>query len=52
MPVSVLKKRKFYYLVVQRKKITAIGLNSDVFHLIFIVHCLFHYANKYDISAF
>ena len=54
MPVSVLKKRKFYYLVVQRKKITAIGLNSDFFHLILMVHCLFtfHYANKYNNLAF
>ena len=36
------------------KKITAIGLNSDFFHLILKVHCLFTfpYANKYNILAF
>ena len=33
---------------------TAIGLNSDIFLLILMVHCLFtfHYANKYNILAF
>ena len=38
----------------KEKQITAIGLNSDFFHLILMVHCLFtfHYANKYNISAF
>ena len=37
-----------------KKKIRAIGLNSDFFHLISMVHCLFtfHYANKYNIPAF
>ena len=37
-----------------KKKIPAISLNSDFFHLILMVHCLFtfHYANKYNISAF
>ena len=37
-----------------KEKITAIGLNSDFFHLILMVHCLFtfHYANKYNILAF
>ena len=43
------KIRKFYHLVIQKKKITAIGLNFDFFHLILMAHCLFtfHYANKY-----
>ena len=33
---------------------STIGLNSDFFHLILMVHCLltFHYANKYNILAF
>ena len=37
-----------------REKITEIGFNSDFFHLILMVHCLFtfYYANKYNISAF
>ena len=46
--------RKIYHLVIQWKKITAIGLNSDFFHLILMIHCLFifHYASKYNILAF
>ena len=55
MPVRLcFEIRIFYHLVKQRKKITAIGLNSDFFHLILMVHCLFtfHYANKYNILAF
>ena len=38
----------------EEKKNTAIVLNSYFFHLILIVHCLFtfHYANKYNMSAF
>ena len=41
-------------IVIQRKKITAVSLNSDFFHLILMVDCLFtfHYANKYNILAF
>ena len=37
-----------------KEKITAIGLNSDLFHLILMIHCLFifHYASKYNILAF
>ena len=37
-----------------KEKITAIGLNSDFFHLILVIHCLFifHYASKYNILAF
>ena len=36
------------------KKIMAIGLNSDFFHLILMIHCLFtfHYANKFNILTF
>ena len=36
------------------KKIIAIGLNSDIFPLILMVHCLFtfHYLNKYNIHDF
>ena len=56
MPVTNdcdLKKRIFYHLVIQRKQNAAIGLNSDIFHLILMVHLFtFHYANKYNISAF
>ena len=49
-----IKISKFYFLVIQKKKNSEIGMNSDFFHLILMVHCLFsfYYANKYNISAF
>ena len=38
----------------KEKKIAAIGLNSDFFHLILMLYCLFtfQYANKYNILVF
>ena len=55
MPVRLcFENKKFYDLVTQRNKITAVALDSDFVHLILMVHCLFtfHYANKYNIWRF
>ena len=55
IPVRLcLENKKTLSFSYTKEKITAIGLNSDFFHLILMVHCLFtfHYANKYNISAF
>ena len=48
------KKILLFSYTKEKKKTTEIGLNSDFFHLILIVHCLFtfYYAKKYNISAF
>ena len=47
-------KKILLFSYTKEKKTTEIGLNSDFFHLILIVHCLFtfHYPKKYNISAF
>ena len=55
IPVRLcLENKKTLSFSYTKGKITAIGLNSDFFHLILMVHSLFtfHYANKYNISAF
>ena len=56
MPVGLCfeNKKILSFSYTKEKKITAVGLNSDIFCLILMVHCLFtfHYANKYNISAF
>ena len=56
MPVRLcLETKNILSFSYAKKKITAIGLNSDFFfHLILMVHCLFtfHYTNEYNILAF
>ena len=54
MPVRLCFENKNILSFSCTKENTAIGLNSDFFHLILMVHCLFtfHYANKYNILAF
>ena len=49
-----LENKNIFSFSYTKEKITAIGLNSDFFHLILMIHCLFifHYATKYNILAF
>ena len=52
MPVRLCfeKKKILLFGYIKEKKITAIGLNSDIFHLILIVHCCLHFIMQINIT--
>ena len=51
MPVTLcFENKKILSFSYTKGKIPAIGFNSNFFHLIFMIRCTFHYADKYNIE--